>query len=188
MQKSGVQKGGMLLWMTARVRGNNMNEGDIVLFHEHQSLAKARPWVLIASIICVVGTWYWLSILSDETMRLTSIIAGLAFLGVLALNLMTSLDTVVTSDELRFQYRPVHLSPRVVPKAAIISAHAEVYRSLATYSWWGVWGISIRHGITSYTMSGNKGVYVTYHTKQGKKTILIGSQKADALQQALQKN
>ena len=169
-----------------------MNEGDIVLFQERQSLTKAHPGVQIVLIACVVIAWYGFiqqivfgipfgSKTSDEAMIFAWIIAGL---GIPALIQMTYLDTVVTPDELIFQYRPVHLSPRVIPKAAITSTHADVYHPLATYSGWG---ISTRHGITSYTIGGNQGVYVTYHTKRGKeKTILIGSQNADALQQALQ--
>lgn len=90
------------------------------------------------------------------------------------------LVTVVTSHELKVRYW--FLRTRRINLADIVEARAETYEPIREFGGWGIkW--SLRDRTTGYTITGNRGVRLT--TARGEK-LLIGSQRADELLQAIE--
>jgi len=91
-----------------------------------------------------------------------------------------NLTTEVRSDGLYYRFFPFHLSVQRIPVEDLKSFEARTYRPIREYGGWGVktWGASGK----AYNVAGNRGVQL--ELVSGKR-ILIGSQRADELAEAL---
>jgi hypothetical protein len=100
---------------------------------------------------------------------------------IVVLFLFLKLETEVRSDSLYVRYYPLHISFRKFSADDLSEIHARQYRPIREYGGWG-----IRYGLfgkgKAYNVSGNKGVQLVF--KDGKR-LLIGSQKAEELEEAL---
>ena len=89
------------------------------------------------------------------------------------------LEVMVVECRLSYRMYPVHLRFREVPCREIALAESVTYRPLRDY---GGWGIRRGKGGPAYTVSGNRGVRISLLDGT---SLLIGSQRADALAAAL---
>jgi len=158
-----------------------------VLFHERQAITLW--WVrLIVVAIAALGWWAFIQQIvlgaqwgtkpaPDWGVWLIFLIAGLI---VPVFMFGTRLETIVTQDALRLHYR--FLKRRTVPLADIVSAHAVTYHPLLEYGGWGLrW--SPGRG-WAWNAAGNRGVRLEL---AGGKKLLVGSQRPEALAEALEK-
>jgi hypothetical protein len=166
-----------------------------ILFHEEQRFRQ--PWLIaVIGLICIVemGTFgygmfrqlilkqQWGDHPLPDTALLLIGVSMVAFcIGLIALFLLTRLITEVHNDGLYVRFVPFH--PRFLRFSweFIERWEAVQYNPLLDYGGWG-----IRYGLKgrAYNVSGNKGVQL--QLKDGKR-ILIGSQRAEALAQAMNK-
>ncbi|HEX2052296.1 MAG TPA: hypothetical protein VHJ78_01040 [Actinomycetota bacterium] len=146
-----------------------------MLFEERQPAPRA--WSLIA---VVPGVILILAALSGDRVPLDSVIACAVVTVVLGLWLRNiELQTQVSDEEIHLRFRGLFKSRRV-PISSIRRAQARTYRPIAEYGGWG-----IRYGGSrgwAYNMSGKEGVHLDL---DGSKGLLIGSQKAQELVEAI---
>ena len=154
-----------------------MREGTNVLFREVQRFHQPWLWVLIVvSVLATIGLFGepW----GDRPMSDTAL-AILFGIGILALFASIRLITEVRQDGLYIRFVPFHLSFRRIAPEGLEGFEPLTYRPILNYGGWGIkWG---RGGI-AYNVSGNRGVRLNYTNG---KHILIGSQRADELAQAI---
>lgn len=157
------------------------------LFKEMQ-----RPrqwWIKLIILIVAVPAWYLFitailigdgdaaSLGSKTGIWIYFIAAGLLLPAFL---LSVKMTTVVSGDGLTVNYFPVYR--RRIKKEEIAAFYVRDYRPVLEYGGWGIrW--SIRRG-TAYTVQGNRGVQ--FELSRGWK-ILIGSQRPEALAEAIEK-
>lgn len=93
-----------------------------------------------------------------------------------SMKLVTRLD----SSHLVIRFRP--LLTRKIPLADIAECEARTYKPLRDFGGWGI-RFSFKHG-RAYNMFGNRGVQLILRDD---KRILVGSQRADELAEAIRK-
>ncbi|MCL2459770.1 MAG: hypothetical protein FWF19_00200 [Euryarchaeota archaeon] len=165
------------------------------LYHESQSLVRKHLLVQIIVFICIiVGWWGFIQQIlfqipfgtnpaSDIEVIIIWIVSGWILPAII---IATRLEIEVTPSELRFQYKPFHVSAHIIPRSSILHVQKEVYRPFARFFGWG---IRYRDGVVAYTVSGDEGVYIVHQTTMGaEKKILLGSQRAAELEQVLSKS
>ncbi len=165
-----------------------MDEQSDVIFREEQKFSKWIYWLIcvmiIVSLVAVVfavkeesakgnppntGEFFWLIV----GIIIPIIIAALfAFL---------KLETQVRNDGLYIRFFPFHIRFKKFPWEDLSEAYARQYRPLWEYGGWGI-RYSIRFG-KAYNTRGNEGVQLVFNN--GKK-LLIGSQNAQELEEAIQ--
>ena len=168
----------------------SLKTDSYALYHERQSFIRSHFFAQILFFALIVFSW-WVFIQrivlgipvelvgTDTDVIILWFVAGLF---VPALLLVMRLDIEVTQVELRFQYVPFHLSPRIIPHSSIVQVDTESYHLPVTSGS----GIKYHGGFVSYTVSGNEGVCIVYLTPAGKeKKIFLGSQSALELEQVL---
>jgi uncharacterized membrane protein len=163
------------------------------LYDESQSLVREHLFVQIIVLICIIVGWGVFIQQILETPLETNLASDIEIIilwfvaGVLvpAIIIATRLEIEVTPSELRFQYKPFHVSARIIPRSSILYVQKVVYHQSAKSSGWG---ISYWNGAISYTVAGNEGVYIVYqNTKGTEKMIMLGSQRAAELEKLLSK-
>ena len=93
---------------------------------------------------------------------------------------MMRLETALKKDGIYYKFFPFHLGHKQISWDQLEEVSIKKYNALKEYGGWG-----IRYGLsgTAYNVQGNIGLHLTF--KNGKK-LLIGTQKAEELQRALQ--
>jgi len=115
------------------------------------------------------------------TQILTVTIAGIAGpIGVLLLFLMLKLETEVRPDGLYVRFFPFHINFKRFGAEDLSEYYARQYKPVLEYGGWGI-RYSLRKG-KAYNVSGNEGVQLVF--KNGKR-LLIGSQRAEELEEAI---
>lgn len=157
-------------------------------FHEKQRFRQAWLWAIIA--IPVVISLYFLTYqillgksigdrpMPDWMVILFVLIFGLA----LPVSLYTAeLRIKVTKDGLHVKFFPIHRKWLLFSPIEIEKFELRQYRPVVDYGGWG-----IKNGIAgkAYSISGNKGVYLTLLNDEH---LLIGTQKPEELLCALKK-
>jgi len=99
--------------------------------------------------------------------------------GIAVFFLMLKLETEVRRDGLYIRFFPIHIRYRRFTRADIVRHFACSYRPIRDY---GGWGIRFGPQGKAYNVSGNRGVQLVF--RDGKR-LLIGSQKADELAEAI---
>jgi hypothetical protein len=163
-----------------------MRKTETILFREHQRFKQFWLWAVILgmSLIFWVGFLYQVigggsygaRPVSDIQL---SVLAALIGLGLPYFFYSMSLTTEVLPGVLRVRFFPFHLKPVQVPLHLIRGFDKITYRPIADYGGWGIrWGFKGK----AYNMSGNEGVKLYFYNK---KPLLIGSQRADELFDAI---
>ena len=109
------------------------------------------------------------------------ILAGICVpIAIAVLFVLLKLETEVRSDGLYIRYFPLHINFRRFTTQDLSQYYARKYKPILEYGGWGI-RCSLRKG-KAYNVSGNKGVQLVF--KNGKQ-LLIGSQRAQELEQAI---
>lgn len=161
-------------------------EERFALFHEEQRFTQWWFWLVI--LVCISPAWYiwWRHLLvrgSAEADAVADWVVWLVWLGVgVVLPVLFAsmrLVTQVRYDGLYVRFVPVHWRWVRFPVEQVRGAKARTYNALLEYGGWG-----IRYGAQgkAYIVSGNRGVELEFADGR---TLLIGSQRAEELEQAI---
>lgn len=166
-----------------------MNGEAVIIYREEQRFAGWLRWLVNITMAAAV----LLSVFAlrkefagqnppDTPRLITAVIAGIGvpiLIAVLFFSL--KLETEVRSDGLYVRYIPMHIHFRRFTPDDLSECYARQYKPIREYGGWG-----IRCGLfgrgRAYNVSGNKGVQLVFNN--GKK-LLIGSQRAEELEQAI---
>lgn len=118
--------------------------------------------------------------MSDLELLIVAPLMILFLLSMGALFYSLLLRVEVREDAVYVRYAPLHFSYRVFPFDTIASCRARQYKPMREYGGWGVRGTKKN---AAYNVSGDWGVQLEF--KDGRK-LLIGSQRAEELAQAIQ--
>jgi len=166
---------------------------DDVQFREIQRFRQWWLWVLLflmaAALVGVFGYGMVVQLalghpwgnepMSDVGLAASGSLAIAFAVGLMLAFYKMKLVTVVLSDSVRVSLTP--LFRHTIPFQRIRRCEARTYRPLLDYGGWGIrwrlgWGVA-------YNVAGNRGVFL--ELDKGKR-VLIGSQRADELAQAIQ--
>lgn len=164
------------------------SESRAALFVEEQKFTQIWLWLLVGIIALMAWAAFVQQIIRGTPVGthpapdlIVWIILALFGVGLPWLFLVLKLVTRLEADRLVIRFRP--LITRTVSLADITSCEAVTYRPLRDFGGWGL-RFSPKHG-RAYNASGDKGVQLVL--ADGKK-VLIGSQKAHPLADAINKN
>ncbi|MFC1780689.1 hypothetical protein ACFLZ8_00305 [Planctomycetota bacterium] len=118
----------------------------------------------------------------DTPELILAIVAGIGVpIAIAVLFVLLRLETEVRSDGLYVRFSPFHIRFKRFDPEDLSEYYARQYKPVREYGGWG-----IRCGLfgkgRAYNVSGNKGVQLVFN--DGKK-LLIGSQRAEELEQAI---
>jgi hypothetical protein len=166
-----------------------MKKEAVIIYREEQQFAAWLRWLVNISMGLV-------ALLSgfelneefvgynqpDTTDIIIAVVAGIGVpIAVAALFFLLKLETEVRSDGLYIRFIPFHIHYKRFAAGEIGEYYARQYKPIREYGGWGIrCGLSGRG--RAYNISGNRGVQLVF--KDGRK-LLIGSQKAEKLQQAI---
>jgi hypothetical protein len=164
-----------------------MDDETDIIFREVQKFASWLRWVIAPSMaVAVVFGMFALRQESLQPPPHTPQIVALIILGILlpiaiaVLFSLLKLETEVRTDGLYIRFFPFHVQFKKFTAEDLSEHYARTYRPILEYGGWGIrcgW-----RGGRAYNVSGNKGVQLVL--KDGKR-LLIGSQRADELAEAL---
>jgi len=153
-------------------------------FREEQRFRQWWMWLLLLLIVAlqwwgfaqqiVLGQPWGTNPAPDWMMVLFWLLFGI---GLPAFFLYLRLIVTVTDDSVDIAFRP--LTRRTIPIDDITSVKARTYSPLREYGGWGIRGLGNNR---AYNVSGNRGVELIL---QDGRRVLIGSQRADDLAQAI---
>lgn len=143
-----------------------------------------QPWALaIVGFIGILSWYVFLPTMLSGTVGLEGwtavlivVVFGIAFP---LLFLIIRLEVAVSDRILSFRMFPLQVKWREVPLADITGAEAITYRPMREY---GGWGIRYGRKGRAYTVSGNRGVYITSRSGM---PFLLGSCKPGDLAQTI---
>jgi hypothetical protein len=158
---------------------------ETIRFEEEQSFRQPWIWALMIGMFAILVFAFGMVLFQPPTPAkggTLSAIIGLSvgvvvYVGVAALMYSLTLRVQLDGDTLRVRFRP--LASRDIPLGEIARWEARTYRPLLEY---GGWGIRCGWKGMAYNVSGNRGVQL--ELTNGKR-ILIGSQRADELADAI---
>ncbi|HMB49021.1 hypothetical protein [Natronoarchaeum rubrum] len=148
-----------------------------VHFRETQRFRQPWLWGLLIGVAVLVGG----SLYAEGASGPGTAIGLAVVVALLALFAVAKLTVEVRGDGVRIQFFPFHLSPRRIPLEAIERSEAVEYSPIRDY---GGWGIRWTGGGKAYNVSGSEGVRVD---RRDAKQLLIGSQRADELEAAIER-
>ncbi len=164
-----------------------MDDETDVIFREVQKFASWLHWVVAPSMaVAVVFGMFALRQESLQPPPRTTQIVALIILGILlpiaiaVLFSLLKLETEVRTNGLYVRFFPFHINFKTFTAEDLSEHYARTYRPILEYGGWGIrcgW-----RGGRAYNVSGNQGVQLVL--KDGKR-LLIGSQRADELAEAL---
>ena len=150
----------------------------MVLFEETQKFDQIWLWTVVAAT-AIVSVGYPIYIQDFFTALVTATIFG----ATIVLFDYTRLETTVEEDGIYIQFFPFHLSPRHISFDQVESFGAETYSPIGEFGGWGIRWIPFRNKV-AYNVSGKEGVRIT---RENAKTVVIGSQKPEELEEAIEK-
>jgi len=95
--------------------------------------------------------------------------------------LIIRLETQIRKDGVYVKFFPLHLKFRHFSWNQLSKCYVRKYSPMAEY---GGWGLRFGFGGKAYNISGNQGLQLEF---KNKKTLLIGTQRPEELNEALQK-
>ena len=165
-----------------------MDEQSDIIFYEEQKFSKWIYWLIcimiVISVVVIVVAVKEESAKGNppDTGEFVWLIIGIVIpIIIAALFAFLKLETQVRTDGLYIRFFPVHINFRRFAPEDLSEAYARQYKPLWEYGGWGI-RYSLRYG-RAYNTSGNEGVQLVFNN--GKK-LLIGSQNAQELEQAIQ--
>ncbi len=168
-----------------------------ILFKEEQRFGQWWIWLLLLSAfgISVGPVWYGFfsqvttgqpwgdNPASDGALVLTASLTTLMMAGIFLLFKTMRLQVEILGNGLRFRYPPIIRKWRNIERTEIERYEVGKYRPVVDYGGWGIKRKLGRHG-WAYNVKGNIGLKL--FLKNGK-TILLGSQREQALSYAMEK-
>lgn len=145
-------------------------------FYEEQKIDT--KWLLIA-----VAVLFLPPVIFALTVKGGISISILIALPIAILLFLIKLKTQVNKDGITLQFIPIIITPKKINWEEIQTAVIRNYKPIWEYGGWGL-RVSFKHGI-AYTVKGKTGLQL--NLKNGKQ-ILIGTQKPDELQSAINKH
>ncbi|MFD3000098.1 DUF6141 family protein [Pontibacter toksunensis] len=157
-----------------------------ILFRERQRFTQFWLWV----VVLVVASIFWAGFvsqivldggfannpISDVQVIVLFIVMGIGFP---VFFYSMRLTTLVQPGELQVRFWPFHLSPKRIPLHTVRDYARITYHPIRDYGGWGIrWSLRGK----AYNMSGNEGVQLHFYNR---KPLLIGSQNADELFEAI---
>jgi len=146
-------------------------------FRETQRFRQPWLWGLLLGVTLLVGG----SLYVEGASGLGAVIGLAVVVAVLALFAVAELTVEVREDGVRIQFFPLHLSPWRIPLEDIECSEVVEYSPIRDY---GGWGIRWTAGGKAYNVSGSEGVRVD---RRDDRQLLIGSQRADELEAAIER-
>ena len=165
-----------------------MTEEIELIYREEQRFGSWLRW-LIALLMALAVPFSIFSLTkipseqgsSDILPILTLIIVGICVpIAVALLFWVLKLETEVRSDGLYIRFFPAHIHFKRFGVEDLSECYARKYKPLLEYGGWGI-RCSLRKG-KAYNVSGNKGVQLVFISG---KQLLIGSQRAEELEEAI---
>jgi hypothetical protein len=165
-----------------------MIEETELIYREEQRFGSWLRW-LIALLMALAVPFSIFSLTkipseqgsSDILPILTLIIVGICVpIAVALLFWVLKLETEVRSDGLYIRFFPAHIHFKRFRVEDLSECYARKYKPLLEYGGWGI-RCSLRKG-KAYNVSGNKGVQLVFISG---KQLLIGSQRAEELEEAI---
>lgn len=162
-----------------------MSEEQDILFREVQDFRGKFRLLHVFLVIAIAGAFFgvMVAILKSPDKSIESILgtAGgiIITIGITVLFMMLRLETEIRSDGLYVRYFPFHLSYKKIDPYEVVECFARQYRPVREY---GGWGIKCGRGGKAYNVSGDRGVQLVF--RDGRR-LLIGSQRADELEEAV---
>ena len=166
-----------------------MNEEKVIIYREEQKFAEwVRGLVYVTMSLAVLLSVFALKkefagYYPPATKDLIiAVIAGIGVpIAIAVLFVFFKLETEVRLDGLYIRFIPFHIRYKRFAADDLSECYARQYKPIREYGGWGIrCGLSGRG--RAYNVSGNKGVQLVF--KDGRK-LLIGSQKAGKLEQAI---
>ena len=164
-----------------------MDEQYDVIFHEEQKFSKWVYWLIIVVTIISIGAIV-VAIKTEAAKEnipsageLFGLIVGMVIpviIGVLFAFL--KLETQVRTDGLYVRFFPIHINFKKFTPEDLSEAYARQYNPMSEYGGWGIRGFGKNK---AYNTRGNEGVQLVFNNG---KRLLIGSQKAKELEEAIQ--
>ena len=165
-----------------------MAEENNVIFREVQKFAPWLYWYIVLAMAAavIIDCFALLEMTSRQTPPQARQIILLITCGIIlpiaiaVFFLMLKMETEVRPDTLYVRFFPFHIHFKKFAAVDLAKHYARTYKPLLEYGGWGIrcgW-----RGGRAYNVSGNQGVQLIF--KNGKK-LLIGSQKADELADAI---
>lgn len=158
-----------------------------ILFHEKQQFRQW--WVLL--ILAITNAFLLYGVIrqvlyglpfGDKPMSDTGLLWAFGFvLLVTVVFFVTTLETQIKNDGFYFRFFPFHMKFRHLPWHRITRCYIRIYAPLREY---GGWGWRIGPGGRAYNISGNKGLQLQI---DGKRRLLIGTQKPERVEEVLKK-
>ena len=157
-----------------------MNEYEQILFEEKQRLPKWLFWVTAAASVITAMVVCFVFKIQENTPVAAVIAVMFVLLSTPVFLWIFTLDTQVRQDGLYFKIYLMMPRYKKIGFDEIQECCAREYKPISEYGGWGIkWGKSGK----AYNMSGKEGVQLVL---QDGKRILIGSQKADELAEAIE--
>jgi len=158
------------------------------VYREEQRFALWLRWLIAASMaLAIPFSIFSLTKIPPEQDSpqilpiILLILAGICVpIAIAVLFVLLKLETEVRSEGLYIRYFPFHINFRRFTTQDLSQYYARKYKPILEYGGWGI-RCSLRSG-KAYNVSGNKGVQLVF--KNGKQ-LLIGSQRAQELEQAI---
>ncbi len=150
-----------------------------IRFIEVQTFRQGGVGILIA-LLLFVGLLIVVSSTMATGIHAGSVIGICVFAGVTFLLMSAKLTIRVTDDGLSAQYWPMHWRPVRIDLGTVVTVEAKTYRPILEY---GGWGLRYRPKGKAYNVRGNRGVLLTF---RGGRSLLLGSQRAKDLAQAIE--
>jgi len=119
-----------------------MDKENDVIFREQQKFSSRLCLVLVCSL--VVGVAIIVAVLvmqesADASVIVTAILGGVvAPIAIVALVLLTNLETEVRSDCLRVRLFPFHIHHRKFAIEDLSECYARTYKPIREYGGWGI--------------------------------------------------
>lgn len=143
-------------------------------------------------MIVLTGIWGWTVYrqfvtgkpVGNEPMTTAEILlAGLIPAGILILFALLKLETVITPEEVKYRFKPFQRKFKVIRKSDIKDWQVQQYKPMRDYGGWGI-RLGLAAKGTAYNVKGDKGAMFTFNNG---KHFLLGTQRPDAMKEALRK-
>jgi hypothetical protein len=166
-------------------------------FREEQRYTQWWVWLLLSGsyVVSVLPLWYGVYVqastghpwgnkpLETDKLVVVAIIITLMMSAIVWLFAFQKLITEVSPDGVRYRYLPFIRKWKQIPKESIAGYTVGKYTPITTYGGWGIRSGGKKAG-KAYTISGSIGL--TLNLTDGK-TILLGTERKDALKYAMEK-
>ena len=146
-------------------------------FKEIQHFRQKTLWRLLTALTIATPVYY----LYHQT-PVDAAASAAIFGSVMLFFYKARLETKIDEEGVHLRFFPLHLKKRTIPFKEIEDLNSGKYHPVKEF---GGWGIRWRPGKIAYNISGTKAVRIT---KENGKERVIGTQRPEELEEAIQDN